>query len=108
MKKILLDKEFYFGIGFLNELLDLTGLRLDELGTQDEAQLIPKMMYCSLAYACKRTDKEVDFKLTDIFDLIDNNGGVGGQFWKDFQMAFYESMNKDVPADTKKKVARKK
>lgn len=108
-KVVLLDKEFHFGIGFLNELLDGTGLRLDELSTQADAVLIPKMMYFSLAYSYKRSSKEIDFTMYDINDLIDDNGGIGGSFWNDFQKAFNDSMYKDVPVDnSKKKVNPKK
>ena len=108
-KVVLLEKEFHFGIGFLNELLDGTGLRLDELSTQADAVLIPKMMYFSLAYSYKRSSKEIDFTMYDINDWIDENGGIGGSFWNDFQNAFNDSMNKDVPVDdSKKKVNPKK
>lgn len=103
LKVILLDKEFHFGIGFLNELLDGTGLRLDELGTQNDAVLIPKMIYYSLAYSYKRSSKEIDFTMYDINDWIDENGGIGGSFWNDFHKAFNESMYKDVPVDNSKK-----
>jgi hypothetical protein len=104
---ILLDKEFHFGIGFLNELLDGTGLRLDELSTQADVVLIPKMMYHSLAYSYKRKGKEIDFTIFDINEWIDENGGIGGDFWNAFQKGFNDSMNKDVPTDnTKKKVSR--
>lgn len=93
MNKVkLIEKEFHFGIGFLNELLDGTGLKLDELGTQTDAVLIPKMIYYSLAYSYKRNGKEIDFTMFDVNDWIDENGGIGGSFWNDFQNAFNESM----------------
>lgn len=106
-KIILLDKEFHLGIGFLNELIDGTGLKLDELGIQDPTVLMPKMMYYSLLYSYKRNQKDVDFTQLDIFDWIDENGGIGGKFWNDFQTAFNNAMHKDVPVDdSKKKVAK--
>lgn len=110
MNKVkLIEKEFHFGIGFLNELLDGTGLKLDELGTQTDAVLIPKMIYYSLAYSYKRNGKEIDFTMFDVNDWIDENGGIGGSFCNDFQNAFNESMYKDVPVDnSKKKVNPKK
>lgn len=105
-KATLLNKDFHFGIGFLNELLDGTGLRLDQLGDQDDTSLIPKMMLYSAAYAQKRRPKgEPNISMSDIYDMIDDNGGIGGSFWNDFQKAFYASMNKDVPVDTSKKKA---
>jgi hypothetical protein len=110
MNKVkLLDKEFHFGIGFLNELLDGTGLQLEELSSQNDAVLVPKMMYYSLAYSYKRNGQEIDFTMFDVNDWIDENGGVGGSFWIDFQKAFNDSMYKDVPVDnSKKKVNPKK
>jgi len=107
-KKTILGREFRFGIGFLNELLDGTGLTLDQLGSQDEVVLMPKIMYYSLLYSYLREGKEVDFSIYDINDLIDENGGVGGEFWNTFKLAFNESMTKNVPVtEGKKKVTKK-
>lgn len=106
--KNLLNIDFHFGIGFLNELLDGTGLKLDELASQPDEVLIPKIMYYSRLYACKRIDAIIDFTMIDIFDLIDNNGGIGGKFWFDFKIAFNESMFKDVPVDDEKKKVKAK
>lgn len=103
-KRNLLGIDFHFGIGFLNELLNGTGLKLEELGAQTDEVLMPKIMYYSRLYAYKREDKEIDFTMYDINDLIDDNGGIGGKFWFDFKIAFNESMFKDVPVDDKKKV----
>ena len=108
MKKILLGKEFHFGIGFLNELIDGTGLSLEDIGQQvssNTASMVPKMMFYSLSYAYKRADKEIDFKIDDIYDWIDENGGLSGGFMADFLTAFTDSMYKDVPADNSKKKA---
>lgn len=103
-KRNLLGIDFHFGIGFLNELLNGTGLKLEELGAQTDEVLMPKIMYYSRLYAYKREDKAIDFTMYDINDLIDENGGIGGKFWFDFKIAFNESMFKDVPVDDKKKV----
>lgn len=103
-KRNLLGIDFHFGIGFLNELLNGTGLKLEELGAQTDEVLMPKIMYYSRLYAYKREDKEIDFTMYDINDLIDDNGGIGGKFWFDFKIAFNESMFKDVPVEDKKKV----
>jgi len=103
-KRNLLGIDFHFGIGFLNELLNGTGLKLEELGVQTDEVLMPKIMYYSRLYAHKREGKEIDFTMYDINDLIDDNGGIGGKFWFDFKIAFNESMFKDVPVEDKKKV----
>jgi hypothetical protein len=39
----------------------------------------------------------------NVSDWIDENGGVGGDFWNNFHKAFNDSMNKDVPVDNSKK-----
>lgn len=99
-KKTLLGYEFHFGIGFLNELLDGTGMKLEELGTQNDVVLMPKLMFYSLLYSYKRNNKDVDFDIYTIHDLIDENKD---NFCTLFMTAFYEAMNKDVPADNSKK-----
>ena len=102
-KKTILGMDFHFGIGFLSELIEGTGLKLEELGTQYDIVLIPKIMYFSHLYAIKRQGIEIDFEMENLHDFIDDNGGVGGKFWIDFKIAFNESMFKDVPVDTSKK-----
>lgn len=107
-KKTILGREFNFGIGFLNELLDGTGITLDELGKQSEAFLIPKITYYALLYSYLRESKEVDFSMYDINDMIDENGGIGGEFWNTVKVAFNDSMTKNVPvSEGKKKVTKK-
>jgi len=110
MNKItLLDKDFHFGIGFLNELLDGTGMKLEDLGLQPDAVLIPKLMFYSLLYSHNRSQKEFTLSMYDVNDLIDENGGIGGKFWNEFKIAFNNSMYKDVPVqEVKKKVIKKK
>ena len=109
-KVTLLDIEFHFGIGFLNELIDGTGLAIEELGIKPDAVLVPQLMYYSRLYAAKRERKEIDFDIYTINEIIDNNGGIGGEFWNKFKIAFNESMFKDVPKDddNKKKVKAQK
>ena len=105
MKKVtLLNKEFHLGIGFLNELLDGTGMKLNDLASQDDAVLLPKLMYYSLVYSYKRKGKEIDFTMYDVFDWIDSSATVGGDFMK----AFHLSMHENVPTDNSKKKANPK
>jgi hypothetical protein len=42
------------------------------------------------------------FHIHDVYDLIDENGGFGGEFWNSFTKAFSESMYKGVPVEDKK------
>ena len=101
----LLEKDFHFGIGFLNELIDGTGIPFEELMHKSEVELTPKSIYYSLMYSYKRNQKEVDFTMYDVNDWIDENGGVGGSFWTAFNKAFSDSIYKDVPTDNSKKKA---
>jgi len=107
-KRNLLGYEFHFGIGFLNELIDGTGKGLEVIGSEvinNTASMVPKMMYYSLVYSYKRSQKEIDFTIETIYDLIDDNGGMNNGFFNDFLQAFQECMYKDVPVDNSKKKA---
>lgn len=102
----LLGIKYYLGLGFLNELVNGTGKKLTEFEGIDEALLIPLLMYYSRLYACKRLGLPIDFTQEDIFDYIDENGGVGGQLFIDFSLAYVKAMTQDVPVDDKKKVTK--
>ena len=105
-KIILLEKEFHFGIGFLTELVENTGMDLVEIGKKLESgdfSIYPKMIYYSRLYSVHRKKEQPDFDIFDINDMIDNNGGVTGSFIKDFTVAFMDSLNKNVPVDDNKK-----
>lgn len=111
-KVILLDKEFHFGIGFLTELIENMGWDLVQIGEKIESgdvSIYRYLMYYSRLYSVKRNRKEVDFDLYDIDELIDENGGVLGEFSQSFLKSFLESLSKDVPVDeNKKKVTKAK
>ncbi len=111
-KVILLGKEFRLGLGFLNLLIEETGKDLITLGQEVQTNapvIVPKMIYCALSYANQRSRTEMTETIHDIYDLIDDNGGVDGVFWNDFLVAFAKSMHQNVPVDeTKKKVAKPK
>lgn len=102
----LLGIKYYLGLGFLNELVNGTGKKLTDFEGIDDALLIPLLMYYSRLYACKRLGIDVNFTQEDIFDYIDENGGVGGQLFADFSLAYINAMTQDVPVDDKKKVVK--
>lgn len=108
----LLGLEFHFGIGFLVSLTENTGLELQDIGERMEmgdVSVYQKLIYYSRLYSVQRSRKEVNFDMYDINDLIDDNGGVLGDFVKDFATAFLESLQKDVPLqEDKKKVTKGK
>ncbi len=95
---------YYLGLGFLNELIEGTGKQLQEFSGIEDAVLFPKLVYYSRLYACKRLGLDTNFTQEDIFDYIDENGGITGQFLKDFAAAYITAMTQDVPEDDKKKV----
>lgn len=111
MNKVeLLGLEFHFGIGFLTELIENTGFDLVEIGHKmesGEVSIYPKLMYYSRLYSVQRRHQQPDFDMFDINDLIDENGGVTGQFVMDFTKSFLESLQKNVPVDENKKKVKK-
>lgn len=96
--------KYHLGLGFLNELLSGTGKRLNDFALVDDIVLMPMLMYYSRLYACKRNNEPIDFTQDDIFDYIDENGGVGGEVLKTFSEAYIKAMTQDIPVDDKKKV----
>jgi hypothetical protein len=111
-KVILLGKEFRLGLGFLNRLIEGTGKDLTSIWSEistNPAVMIPQMIYYSLVYSYERSLTQIDFTIHDVYDWIDENGGINGSFSNEFQEAFVKSMNQDVPIDeSKKKVVKPK
>ena len=111
-KITLLDIEFHFGLGFLNQLTEGINLSFSELGkqvTENRVKIVPLMMWHSMNYALYRKEKECKHSIDYIYDLIDENGGIDGDFWNQFLLAFQDSMFKGVPVEEdKKKVTKKK
>ena len=96
---------FHFGLGFLGELLDNLGFSIDELQTNIEKnpfKVIPKLMHTSYVYNLEREGKDVELKLYDFIDLLDNVGGVTSEGVSLFLSAFTDSMTKDVPVSKNK------
>lgn len=104
----LVGVKFHFGIAFLmavNDIIDFNTVGEDPKQAYKE---VPLLMYLSRKYACERKNLPVEFTQEDIYDLIDENGGIGGDFWNDFQVAFYKSIFQNVPLEeTKKKVPKR-
>ena len=92
--------DFHFGLGFLAELCEKTGLDLVQLGEQmikNPLFIVPKMMMHSANYANKRNGKNEVIELDFFYDKIDELGGATGKFWESFLLAFNDSMTKHVP-----------
>lgn len=98
---------YYLGLGFLNEIITGTGKQLKELSLEGDEILMPKLIYYSRLYAAKRLELPIDFTIDDIFDYIDDNGGIQGGFFQEWFNAYVTAMTKDVPLEEegKKKVA---
>ena len=101
--------KFSFGLGFLGELLEVTGLDIDAVVLklkQNPFRMIPLMMYYSTFWAYRLEDKELDFTLVEFINWVDKDGGVSTDKTQKFLDSFTESLNKDVPKE--KPTARKK
>jgi len=105
----LLGLEFHFGIGFLTELIENMGFDLVQIGEKIESgdvSVYRYLMYYSRLYSVKRKHEQPNFDLYDIDNLIDENGGVLGEFCQTFLKSFLESLQKDVPVEDNKKKAK--
>lgn len=110
-KIVLLDIEFHFGLGFLTELYEATGITLLDIENKVKAgdvTIYRSLMYYSRLYSVKRKNETPNFDIYAIDDLIDDNGGIQGKFLMDFATAFWTSVNGGVPVDDKKKVVTSK
>lgn len=96
--------KYHLGLGFLNELCEGTHKSLNELGLLHNAVLVPLLMYYSRIYSCKRNNEQISFTQDDIFDYIDENGGLSGEIVVEFFKHYLECMKNHIPVDDKKKV----
>jgi len=106
-------RDFYFGLGFLGNLLEKTGVQMHEIDAKIKGnpfKWMPEIMYYSLAYGYIRNNENPDFDAFDVSDWIDDDGGFESKNVTDFFNAFRQSLQKDVPIQTeqsKKKVTKK-
>ena len=92
--------DFHFGLGFLADLSEKTGMDLGQLGEQmikNPLFIVPKMMMHSANYANKRDGKVDVYGEYFFHDKVDELGGATGKFWESFLLAFNDSMTKHVP-----------
>jgi hypothetical protein len=110
-KATILNIDFHFGLGFLNELCAETGKDLDQLGQDMISKAhasVPLMMLVSANYAKKRRSETDLYTIDYFYDLIDDNGGINGDFWNEFLNSFSLSMNQNVPKSEEVKSSKKK
>jgi len=94
--------DFHFGIGFLGELLESTGLEMDELMSnvsKNPFKMIPIIMHKSAKYGAERKEKDFTYTIYDFIDLIDAEGGIASVGVNKFLESFTSSMTKDVPKE---------
>tara|TARA_R110000803_G_scaffold63443_1_gene124109 strand:- start:6860 stop:7219 length:360 start_codon:yes stop_codon:yes gene_type:complete len=92
---------FSFGLGFLGEIIDKTGLDLDELNAKlssNAFKYIPLVMFYSAEYSKKRIGESLDFTQYDMADWIEQEEGA---FSSDVVLKFFDgftkSLTKDIP-----------
>lgn len=110
-KVTLLGLEFHFGIGFFTEIFENTNITLSDIFSRIQSadvSIYRTLMFYSRVYSAKRKNEPIDFDIYTIDDLIDNNGGIDGEFTVNFAKAFFESVSKNVPVDDKKKAMKTK
>ena len=105
------DRVFYFGLGFLGNLLEAENIEfteIDEKIKQNPFKWIPLIMYYSCAYGFKRKGEFPLFDIADVSDWVDEVG-INSEVVTSFFTGFRESLVKDVPEqkEVKKKVAKK-
>lgn len=94
--------EFNFGLAFLGELLESTGLTIEQIieGLQKNPfKIVPQIMFESVKHAKARRGKVLEMTVYDMADLIDESGGINQKAVEDFLSAFYQSLTKDVPKE---------
>jgi len=127
------ERIFYFGLGFLGNLLETENIQLHEISEKllkNSYKWMPLVMYHSLAWGYIRKNENVPFNVLDVADWIDelesfddvevvlrlNEDGTNETTTvklqtvvKTYFTAFWDSINKNVPVqeDSKKKVTKK-
>lgn len=101
------DRVFYFGLGFLGNLLETEKLQMNEIDfkiAENPFKWIPLIMFHSCAYGFKRKNENPPFDAFDVADWIDECG-MDSDVVKNFFKGFTQSLIKDVPEDKSKKKA---
>ena len=103
------------GLGYLKHVTDAKKIKLDELFTllrdsgAEALFLVPELIFLSLEYNYKRKKEAPEFDQDDVFDWIDDAGGVNSDIYKTFMESLTQSLGTDMGKETpQKKVATKK
>ena len=105
------DRVFYFGLGFLGNLLESENIAMNEIDAklaENPFKWIPLIMFYSCAFGFKHKGENPLFDAFDVADWIDEVG-MDSEVVTSFFKAFTQSLTKDVPEDkSKKKIVTKK
>jgi hypothetical protein len=105
------DRVFYFGLGFLGNLLESENIAMNEIDAklaENPFKWIPLIMFHSCAFGFKRKGEFTPFDAFDVAEWIDQVG-MDSEVVTSFFKAFTQSLTKDVPEDkSKKKIVTKK
>jgi hypothetical protein len=105
------DRVFYFGLGFLGNLLEIENISMTEIDAklaENPFKWIPLIMFHSCAFGFKRKNENPLFDAFDVSDWIDEVG-IDSEVVTNFFKAFTQSLTKNVPTqpEVKKKVTKK-
>jgi len=90
------------GLMFLGELLDETGLSLEEAGEQMQKnpfKLIPTMIYVSARVEAELDGKDFDLTRRQLVEIIEEDGGIGSEQITKFVEEWTKSLFKGVPTE---------
>lgn len=87
------------GIGYLRYLTQEKKMTLDEVlaslnGAQSVLEL-PEFIFLSIKYNDSKANNAIDYTIDDVFDWLDEAGGVKSEAWLSFLEAFVASVKTD-------------
>lgn len=100
------------GLGYLRYLDAEAGIKIEEIDDLMKGAKsligVPKLIYYSIKYNCKKSKVTFNFTEEDVFDWIDDDGGLASPSIVDFINAFTASLTVDLGKKTpqKKEVAK--
>lgn len=103
------ERTFYFGLGFLGNLLDKEGISVVDIDTkinENPFKWIPTLMFRSCEFGYLRKGEFAPFDLFDFSEWIDELG-IDSDVVKSFFEGFKQSLVKDVPQQEAKEDKKK-
>lgn len=94
------DRGFKFSIYVLGELMKDMNISIDQLTEaikKDPINFMVSLLFHSATYNELKARRTPDFERIDMYDWIDEAGGLEGPTLIEFNKALLSSLNKDVP-----------